>query len=203
MFLPSIYLLQFRCWCDSSQRCACSNDVTGLTASNSSCLCMWCWMNVTLWIAFSSSNGYFFLTAMSLMLSSSPTMDGSPLYPEPPRAPIRPLNLLQNKVINNGKNLNLFKQVRSLPIPVDDCWSPTSPGGVNEEEQVRQYLIRRIRSQQRTREETPEEALPLSTIVEIIKLQNTLEIVLAKSRSAISRLKSNSKNTNIEKVNKG
>ena len=29
-----------------------------LTASNSSWRCMWCWMNLTLWMAFSSSKGY-------------------------------------------------------------------------------------------------------------------------------------------------
>lgn len=68
-----------------------------LTASKSSCRCMWCWMNLTLWIAFSSSKGYFFLMATSLILSSSPTMDGSPLYPGPPRAPSSPLNLRQTE----------------------------------------------------------------------------------------------------------
>lgn len=75
-----------------------------LTASKSSCRCMWCWMNLTLWIAFSSSKGYFFLTATSLILSSSPTMDGSPLYPGPPRAPSSPLNLRQTEHTGQGSD---------------------------------------------------------------------------------------------------
>lgn len=60
------------------------------TALNSSCRCMWCWMNITLCKAFSSSNGYFFLGVTSLKDSSNPDITvGSPLYP-----PIPPRNLL-------------------------------------------------------------------------------------------------------------
>lgn len=60
------------------------------SALNSSCRCMWCWMNITLCKAFSSSKGYFFLGVTSLRDSSSPDITvGSPLYP-----PIPPKNLL-------------------------------------------------------------------------------------------------------------
>lgn len=51
-----------------------------LTALNSSIRCIWCWMNITLWIAFSNSNGYFLRAPKSLKESSSPDMtDGKPL----------------------------------------------------------------------------------------------------------------------------
>ena len=76
-----------------------------LTASNSSCRSMWCWMNITLWIAFSNSKGYFFLVPTSLKLPSSPTTEGRPLKPA-----IRPPNL--------------------LVAPLAEEWSPLQPPGL-------------------------------------------------------------------------
>lgn len=67
-----------------------------LTALNWSCRWMWCWMNMTLWIAFSSSKGYFFLVPESLSSSPEKT-EGKPLYPNlPPSAPANPRNLTTN-----------------------------------------------------------------------------------------------------------
>lgn len=43
----------------------------------SSWRCKWCCMNLTLWIAFSSSNGYFFLMAAGTSLSASSMDDAA------------------------------------------------------------------------------------------------------------------------------
>lgn len=74
-----------------------SSNIYIRTALNSSCRCMWCWMNITLCKAFSSSKGYFFLGVTSLRDSSNPDITvGSPLYP-----PIPPRNLLCADVVCN------------------------------------------------------------------------------------------------------
>lgn len=74
-----------------------SSNIYKRTALNSSCRCMWCWMNITLCKAFSSSKGYFFLGVTSLRDSSNPDITvGSPLYP-----PIPPRNLLCADVVCN------------------------------------------------------------------------------------------------------
>lgn len=63
-----------------------------LTALNSSWRCMWCWINMMLWMAFSSSKGYFFLVVMSLKESSLPVIKvGRPLYMLPMILPTKNL----------------------------------------------------------------------------------------------------------------